>query len=117
MSVARQVLTRLGCRMPAVTVTRGVASAKGDQVTHTGQQFDKSDPRNARFTVTGLEKQVNQQFAIDLIAKVPPIVVNKRIVSIKYLALSVFSIILIYHFRLPVMVVVVLLDILKFTLI
>ena len=81
MSVARQVLSRLGCRMPAVTVSRGVASAQGDQVTHTGQQFDKSDPRNARFTVTGLEKQVNEQFAIDLIAKVPPIVVNKRIVS------------------------------------
>ena len=51
------------------------------QATHTGQQWEERDPRNARFSVTGLEKQVNDQFAIDLIAKVPPIVVNKRIVS------------------------------------
>ena len=47
----------------------------------TGQTFSESDPRNVRFAVTGLEKQVNDQWAIDLIAKVPPIVVNKRIVS------------------------------------
>ena len=31
--------------------------------------------------MTGLEKQVNSQWAIDLIAKVPPIEVNTRIVS------------------------------------
>ena len=49
-------------------------------MTHTGQQFDASDPRNVRFAVTGLEKQVNTEWAIDLIAKVPPKVVNKRIV-------------------------------------
>ena len=55
------------------------------KATHTGQQWDERDPRNARFSVTGLEKQVNDQFAIDLIAQVPPIVVSQRIVSWKAL--------------------------------
>ena len=55
------------------------------QVTHTGQQWDEKDPRNVRFSVTGLEKQVNDKWAMDLVAEIPPIVVNKRIVSAMYL--------------------------------
>ena len=31
--------------------------------------------------MTGLEKQVNDKWAMDLVAEIPPIVVNKRIVS------------------------------------
>ena len=85
MSVARQVLCRLcaGVRSPGVVTSRALASTPslGDKVTHTGQQWDEADPRNARFSVTGLEKQVNNQWAIDLIAKVPPKEVNTRIVS------------------------------------
>ena len=86
MSVARQVLCRLcaGARSPGVVTSRALASTPslGDKVTHTGQQWDEADPRNARFSVTGLEKQVNNQWAIDLIAKVPPKEVNTRIVSL-----------------------------------
>ena len=41
-----------------------------DEVTHTGQQFTENDQRSVRFAVTGLEKQVNNQWAIDLIAAV-----------------------------------------------
>ena len=86
MSVARQVLCRLcaGVRSPGVVTSRALASTPslGDKVTHTGQQWDEADPRNARFSVTGLEKQVNNQWAIDLIAKVPPKEVNTRIVSL-----------------------------------
>merc|ERR1719175_453535 len=52
-----------------------------DKVTHTGQQYADNDPRNVRFAVTGLEKQVNTEWAIDLIAKVPPKVVHTRIVA------------------------------------
>ena len=53
-----------------------------DKVTHTGQQFNETDQRSARFAVTGQEKQVNTQWAIDLIAAVPPQVVTKRVVSV-----------------------------------
>ena len=35
--------------------------------------------------MTGLEKQVNDKWAMDLVAEIPPIVVNKRIVSAMYL--------------------------------
>jgi len=52
-----------------------------DQVTHTGQQFSENDQRSVRFAVTGLEKHVNNQWAIDLIAAVPPKVVSTRVVS------------------------------------
>ena len=58
-----------------------VSAQLQDKKTHTGQSFSQADPRNARFAVTGLEKQVNDQWAIDLIAQVPPKVVNTRIVS------------------------------------
>eukprot|EP00092_Neocalanus_flemingeri_P030238 GFUD01032817.1.p2 GENE.GFUD01032817.1~~GFUD01032817.1.p2 ORF type:complete len:120 (+),score=42.13 GFUD01032817.1:76-435(+) len=58
-----------------------LSTAQLDQVTHTGQQFTESDQHSARFAVAGLEKQVNTQWAVDLIAAVPPKVVTKRVVS------------------------------------
>ena len=61
--------------------TFSISVPKPDQATHTGQQFEESDQRSARFAVTGLDKQVNTQWAIDLIAAVPPTVVTKRVVS------------------------------------
>ena len=62
--------------------TFSTSTIKLDQVTHTGQTFDEADKRNARFAVTGLEKQVNTQWAVDLIAAIPPTVVTKRVVSV-----------------------------------
>merc|ERR1719361_1740022 len=63
----------------SLATTPSLQATKADQMTHTGQQFSESDPRNARFAVTGLEKQVNDKWAIDLIKEVPPIAVNKRV--------------------------------------
>ena len=70
------------CLRQAAVRPFSVSTTRHDQVTHTGQQFSESDPRNARFAVTGLEKQVNNQWAIDLIKEVPPIAVNKRVVGL-----------------------------------
>ena len=52
----------------------------GDSVTHTGQDYSPDDPRNVRFEVTGLKKQVNSKWAIDLIAQVPVKKVTESIV-------------------------------------
>ena len=81
--LARQLCCRLACQggRRSLATTSCLKAAKTDQVTHTGQQFSASDPRNVRFAVTGLEKQVNDKWAIDLIKEVPPIAVNKRVVS------------------------------------
>ena len=82
------LLARQCCRLASQVGQRSLATApslkaaKPDQVTHTGQQFSEKDPRNVRFAVTGLEKQVNNQWAIDLIKEVPVIVSNKRVVSL-----------------------------------
>ena len=51
---------------------------------HTGQQWDEADPRSVRFAVSGLQKETNKNWAIDLIAEVPPQKVSKRIVRIRY---------------------------------
>ena len=50
-----------------------------DQVTHTGQQWDKDDVRSARFM--DKEKQTNQRWAADLIQEMPVIKVKTRIVA------------------------------------
>ncbi|KAL7296357.1 NADH dehydrogenase [ubiquinone] iron-sulfur protein 6, mitochondrial [Trichogramma pretiosum] len=50
-----------------------------DKVTHTGQKFDPKDRRLARFV--DRPKEVNSNWAIDLIAEVPPEPVKARIVS------------------------------------
>jgi len=55
------------------------ALAVTDQVTHTGQQWDKDDVRSARFMVK--EKQTNPRWAIDLIAEEPVIKSKTRIVG------------------------------------
>jgi len=82
MALARQLLGRLS-QVPRMTSARCLSSSQPvmDKVTHTGQQWDEKDPRNVRFSVTGLEKQVNDKWAMDLVAEIPPIVVNKRIVA------------------------------------
>jgi len=50
-----------------------------DPVTHTGQHWEADDYRLVRFESS--PKQVNPQFAIDLIAQVPPTKVKARTVA------------------------------------
>jgi len=63
----------------AVASRSGSTAATGDRVTHTGQAFDEADYRMVRFTERS--KQVNQQFAIDLVAQVPPTASTQKVVS------------------------------------
>uniref|UniRef100_A0A7J7YZ52 NADH dehydrogenase [ubiquinone] iron-sulfur protein 6, mitochondrial n=1 Tax=Pipistrellus kuhlii TaxID=59472 RepID=A0A7J7YZ52_PIPKU len=51
----------------------------GEKVTHTGQVYDDQDYRKIRFV--GRQKEVNENFAIDLIAEQPVSEVESRIVS------------------------------------
>ncbi|TSK28246.1 NADH dehydrogenase [ubiquinone] iron-sulfur protein 6, mitochondrial [Bagarius yarrelli] len=51
----------------------------GEKITHTGQVFDKNDVRRARFV--GRQKEVNQNFAIKLVAEEPVSDVEARVVS------------------------------------
>merc|ERR1712059_120537 len=87
MSVTRLVLSRLSTpRLTAVPPLRTICLAQTrladtDAVIHTGQQWSKEDLRSVRFSVTGIEKEVNNQWAIDLIAAVPVTKVKTRVVS------------------------------------
>lgn len=77
-------LARAVTKAGRLTLARTISSSaprKADQPTHTGQSWDENDPRSARFSVTGLEKQTNTRWAIDLIKEVPPKVVTTRKVS------------------------------------
>ncbi|KAM6453591.1 NADH dehydrogenase [ubiquinone] iron-sulfur protein 6, mitochondrial [Liasis olivaceus] len=56
-----------------------VASPTGEKVTHTGQVYDEKDYRRVRFV--GRQKEVNENFAIDLIAEQPVTAVETRVVS------------------------------------
>nr|CAG4652380.1 EOG090X0NBY [Triops cancriformis] len=67
------------CMRSASSGSLQVHQQPEDQVTHTGQQWEASDRRMARFGER--PKQVNPMRAIDLIAKVPPKVVKERIVA------------------------------------
>ena len=53
-----------------------------DEATHTGQTWAEDDLRQLRFMDReGRTKQTNTRWAIDLIAQVPPIMVDTRIVG------------------------------------
>ncbi|XP_034456315.1 NADH dehydrogenase [ubiquinone] iron-sulfur protein 6, mitochondrial [Hippoglossus hippoglossus] len=54
-------------------------SSTGEAITHTGQVFDEKDPRRARFV--GRQKEVNKNFAINLVAEEPVTDIQARIVS------------------------------------
>ena len=74
-----RAMTRVGVgRLCVARALSSTTPSKGDQVTHTGQTWEEADPRSARFSVTGLEKQTNERWAIDLIAAVAPKVVTTR---------------------------------------
>uniref|UniRef100_UPI001ED7FEFD NADH dehydrogenase [ubiquinone] iron-sulfur protein 6, mitochondrial n=1 Tax=Scatophagus argus TaxID=75038 RepID=UPI001ED7FEFD len=68
-------------RLSAVPIHRYSAevSRTGEPITHTGQVFDEEDPRRARFV--GKQKEVNKNFAIELVAEVPVTDVEARVVS------------------------------------
>ncbi|XP_023683416.2 NADH dehydrogenase [ubiquinone] iron-sulfur protein 6, mitochondrial [Paramormyrops kingsleyae] len=51
----------------------------GEKVTHTGQVFDDNDTRRARFV--GRQKEVNENFAIQLVAEEPVSYVQTNVVS------------------------------------
>ncbi|XP_076686673.1 NADH dehydrogenase (ubiquinone) 13 kDa A subunit [Andrena cerasifolii] len=66
----------------ANVITRNVhdvISNSGKKVTHTGQIYDEDDYRNARFV--NRPKEVNNNWAIKLIAEVPPAATKDRIVA------------------------------------
>ncbi|XP_023074006.1 NADH dehydrogenase [ubiquinone] iron-sulfur protein 6, mitochondrial [Piliocolobus tephrosceles] len=54
-------------------------SPTGEKVTHTGQVYDDKDYRRIRFL--GRQKEVNENFAIDLIAEQPVSEVETRVIA------------------------------------
>ncbi|XP_032484381.1 NADH dehydrogenase [ubiquinone] iron-sulfur protein 6, mitochondrial isoform X2 [Phocoena sinus] len=54
-------------------------SPAGEKVTHTGQAYGNKDYRKVRFV--GRQKEVNENFAIDLIAEQPVGEVGSRVIS------------------------------------
>ncbi|XP_045855563.1 NADH dehydrogenase [ubiquinone] iron-sulfur protein 6, mitochondrial isoform X4 [Meles meles] len=76
MAVAVTFCRLLGRSGPAaLSLPRGVrcfgarTSPTGEKITHTGQVYDDEDYRKVRFL--GRQKEVNENFAIDLIAEQP----------------------------------------------
>ncbi|KAG8223249.1 hypothetical protein J437_LFUL001525 [Ladona fulva] len=67
-------LLKFQCRVFAVknysSASKGGSLEVADPKTHTGQSWDKNDYRLVRFI--DRPKQINSQFAIDLINSVPP---------------------------------------------
>ncbi|KAF4100249.1 NADH dehydrogenase [ubiquinone] iron-sulfur protein 6, mitochondrial [Onychostoma macrolepis] len=51
----------------------------GEKITHTGQVYDENDVRRARFIVR--QKEVNENFAINLVAEEPVTQIESRVVS------------------------------------
>lgn len=59
-------------------VGRCITNKIEDVITHTGQKWDSDDYRLARFALA--PKQVNPNWAINLIAEIPPKEVTERVV-------------------------------------
>ncbi|KAK0153558.1 NADH dehydrogenase [ubiquinone] iron-sulfur protein 6, mitochondrial [Merluccius polli] len=66
------------CAVPARRYSPEL-SGTGEAITHTGQVFEKDDPRRARFV--GRQKEVNKNFAIKLVAEEPVTDIHARVVS------------------------------------
>ncbi|CAN9503763.1 unnamed protein product [Ophioblennius macclurei] len=54
-------------------------SSTGEPIGHTGQVYDAQDPRRARFV--GRQKEVNKNFAIELVAEESVSEIGARVVS------------------------------------
>uniref|UniRef100_D2CMN6 NADH dehydrogenase [ubiquinone] iron-sulfur protein 6, mitochondrial n=1 Tax=Ailuropoda melanoleuca TaxID=9646 RepID=D2CMN6_AILME len=63
-----------GARFLAVRI-----SPTGEKITHTGQVYDDKDSRKIRFV--GRQKEVNENFPIDLIAEQPVSEVGSRVIA------------------------------------
>ncbi|XP_027752537.1 NADH dehydrogenase [ubiquinone] iron-sulfur protein 6, mitochondrial [Empidonax traillii] len=83
--LGRRVRPLLSRPEAATAVTAAVrpygvrVSETGELVTHTGQVYDEKDYRRVRFV--GRQKEVNKNFAIDLIAEQPVSEVESRVIS------------------------------------
>ncbi|XP_032559956.1 NADH dehydrogenase [ubiquinone] iron-sulfur protein 6, mitochondrial [Chiroxiphia lanceolata] len=81
----RPLLSRPGAAAAAAAAAAAVrpygvrVSETGELVTHTGQVYDEKDYRRVRFV--GRQKEVNKNFAIDLIAEQPVSEVESRVIS------------------------------------
>ncbi|NP_001290997.1 NADH dehydrogenase [ubiquinone] iron-sulfur protein 6, mitochondrial [Esox lucius] len=76
---AKALVSPLRTSLVAVQRYSLETSSTGEQITHTGQVFDENDPRRARFV--GRQKEVNKNFAIQLVAEEPVSAVEARVVS------------------------------------
>ncbi|XP_053625634.1 NADH dehydrogenase [ubiquinone] iron-sulfur protein 6, mitochondrial [Plodia interpunctella] len=61
-----------------IVFIRKLSNNTEDVITHTGQKWDSDDYRLVRFA--NAPKQVNPNWAVDLIAEVPPTQVTERVV-------------------------------------
>jgi len=77
-SLARATLTASRNGLKRSICTSRIAMVK-DQETHTGQAWEDDDIRSLRFM--DKTKETNENWAINLIANIPPIVVNTRVVA------------------------------------
>ncbi|MBN3299944.1 NADH dehydrogenase [ubiquinone] iron-sulfur protein 6, mitochondrial [Amia ocellicauda] len=76
---ARYILAPLRVSVvPACRYSANV-STTGEKITHTGQVYDDTDFRRARFI--GRQKEVNESFAINLVSEEPVKEVESRVVS------------------------------------
>ncbi|NP_001004651.1 NADH dehydrogenase [ubiquinone] iron-sulfur protein 6, mitochondrial [Danio rerio] len=82
LSFGKNTKVLLNClRLSAVPVQQYSVpvSNHGEIITHTGQVYDENDVRRARFV--GRHKEVNENFAINLVAEEPVTHVESRVVS------------------------------------
>ncbi|XP_077166954.1 NADH dehydrogenase [ubiquinone] iron-sulfur protein 6, mitochondrial [Paroedura picta] len=80
MAALRAALRAAGAAGGRLAAGRGFAGeAGGERVTHTGQVYEESDYRRVRFV--GRQKEVNENFAVDLIAEQPVTEVGTRVVA------------------------------------
>lgn len=63
-------ITRVSALSRPVALSQRLCST-GEKVTHTGQAYDEGDYRKLRFV--DREKEVNEQFAINLVDEEPPV--------------------------------------------
>ena len=68
--------TLAGHKFSAVADLSGEASINPHSTTHTGQEFELEDPRNARY-LGGKLKEINPNFAVKMVAEEPIEVTGK----------------------------------------
>ncbi|XP_072365600.1 NADH dehydrogenase [ubiquinone] iron-sulfur protein 6, mitochondrial [Scyliorhinus torazame] len=79
-----RVVLRLAARLkprslPGTAAVGTTIRRPEEKVTHTGQVYEKDDYRKVRFV--GRQKEVNESFAIDLVAEEPVTETSDRVVS------------------------------------